>query len=227
MKQLGRLRSLLPFSSLFHLHSRIFYEDKELFRNQQVVCNIVSLLEDHWKVPSSQFNLLPANKGLFAGPIGISIRGEQPRWEDDSNFSSSSSSSSNSSRRSTSEDRETGTISSASSPTAAWGVKVKVETDKSSRSSNSNSNTPLVLNKAFSYKQELIIDPSRIASMLQKPDIANISWVLVVEKETCFADRVQELNGYTAQRSSAMAHHGHGIILTVIEQSERDRKEHK
>lgn len=62
---------------------------------------------------------------------------------------------------------------------------------------------------AFVYKAEDIVDASQIQSLRAGKDI---SWVLVVEKETVFSERVQELN----RDSDGAGTLGHGIILTVL-----------
>jgi DNA topoisomerase VI subunit A len=60
----------------------------------------------------------------------------------------------------------------------------------------------------FVYKSEDIVDASQLHSLTAGKDI---SWVLVVEKETVYSERVQELNRDMDGPNSF----GHGIILTV------------
>lgn len=132
-------------------------------------------------MPSSSFNVLPAYKGMFAGPIGYTIRklpkvsleGYDGDEEDDEEAHSSH-------RR-------------RSGVTSTWGVN-------------------WVNEKEFVYKQELTVDPSQIVSIVAKFDI---SWVLVVEKETVFTERLQELNQIRASHNPNLNGHGIGVLVTV------------
>lgn len=159
--------SLLP---LCLSRSRIYYEDKDLFITQDNVCAIISKLEDYWDVPCSSFNVLPALKGLFAGPLAYTI--SLPLNNDDA--------------------------------TETWGVRWHG------------------LTSAYTYKTELIVDVSQIASIKTDEHNNPIEWVLVVEKETVFMERMQELNMLRQndpQGGSPSNLHGtqpgSGVIVTV------------
>lgn len=172
-----------------HTHldtSRIYYEDKELFQRQECVCDIVRSLEDYWRVPSSSFNILPAYKGMFAGPIGYAIKrlprvsaegydGDEEEDADDD------------------DDDHIAKYGRSSHVTFTWGVNWVNRTE-------------------FVYKQELSVDPSQIENLVTKGDI---SWVLVVEKETVFTERVQELNQIRVSNNANLNGRGVGVLVTV------------
>ena len=78
------------------------------------------------------------------------------------------------------------------------------------------------LTSAYTYKTELIVDASQIASLKTDEHRNPIEWVLVVEKETVFTERVQELNMLRqndSQGGSPSISHGtppgSGVIVTV------------
>lgn len=168
--------------SLF-LTSRIFYEDKELFQKQECVCDIVRCLEDYWRVPSSSFNILPAYKGMFAGPIGYTIRRLQRKSSEGYDGDG--------------EDDEENRIHGRCRRDliSTWGVN-------------------WVNKNEFVYKQELTVDPSQVVSLVTKCDIS-ISWILVVEKETVFTERIQELNQNRVYNKVSLDGRGVGVLVTV------------
>lgn len=159
----------------------VYYDDVPLFKKQENVSRIVDRLEAYFEVPSSHFNLTPANKGLFAGPIAYSLRTQDSRRYESNPFIASG-----------------GTLQNDGMYT--WGVIWKEILDD---------------DDAFIYKEELIIDTFRIQDLLTRDAIAKINWVMVIEKETCFTDRVQKMNRSIENQSSELQRHGHGILITV------------
>jgi DNA topoisomerase VI subunit A len=157
------------------LNRRIYYDDVKLFGSQDTVVQIVNQLEDYWRTPCSNFNLLPAPKGLFAGPIAYITR--------------------------LSDNPTNSTLDHVQN----WGVNwVSIGQ----------------LDEDYIYKAENIVDTSRIHSLMTKIQIYPIKWVLVIEKETAFSERVQELNLQRREKSDEETY-DNGIIVTVCRQPRR------
>jgi hypothetical protein len=66
----------------------------------------------------------------------------------------------------------------------------------------------------FRYKAEHTVDTSQLVTLVTKGRECPIEWVLVIEKETVFTERLQELN-LDKDRGGDLGGKGHGVILTV------------
>lgn len=67
------------------------------------------------------------------------------------------------------------------------------------------------IGSTFFYREKLTADAFEIASITPE-NYAKVKWVIIIEKETIFNDRVQELNS-----TLKMDSFGHGVIVTVRE----------
>jgi DNA topoisomerase VI subunit A len=146
---------------------KIYYEDTPLYGSQRIVETIINRLEDYWKVPSSSFNVLAGWRGLFAGPVAITLRQSH---------------------------------SNDQAQVHTWGVHWIDSPPTSSRGD-------------YLYKPEHTVDISEIEA-LHLDSACAVDWVLVVEKETIFDERVQELNRYKEQGDD-LEGRGFGVIVTV------------